>query len=293
MRRLLTLLALVPVVLTTRVVCSKVPPGYEGIVVHNFGTQRGVDDFPIRTGMVVRNPFTTDLVKYPTFGHNYVWTQNVHEGKDFKGTGVDESISFNSDKGVPISADVGAVIRCKNGAAPHLFLAYRQDLAGLIDGIVRNEVRDALNRRASKMNVLDIIGPGKAALLDSAKADLNDGKLAADGLTFDALTFVAQLRLDPSVMTSINAVIQATQNADQAEAKVRQSKAEAEQVVATAKGAAESTVLTAKANAEANDILMKSLSPTLLQYQAIQQWNGVLPTVTSGATPFIQVPTAK
>ena len=40
---------------------------------------------------------------------------------------------------------------------------------------------------------------------------------------------------------------------------------------------------------DANQLLNASLSPTLVQWQAIQKWNGTMPTVTGGAMPFVDV----
>src|SRR5512145_688707 len=110
--------------------CAKVPPGYEGIIVKNYGSQRGVQDFPIKTGRVTYNLFTEDLHVYPTFGNNVVWDERDN----------DESISFNDTRGIPIDADVGVIIRVKESQSPALFLAYRKDLEQLIHSVVWNEV---------------------------------------------------------------------------------------------------------------------------------------------------------
>src|SRR3989344_2786291 len=59
--------------------CTKVEPGYVGIKVNQYGSQRGVEDFPIVTGRVLYNPFTEDVYKFPTFLQNVVWTQNEAE----------------------------------------------------------------------------------------------------------------------------------------------------------------------------------------------------------------------
>ena len=47
--------------------CTKVVPGYVGIKVNNWGSQRGVQDYPLKTGMVFYNPFTEDMYDFPTF----------------------------------------------------------------------------------------------------------------------------------------------------------------------------------------------------------------------------------
>ena len=38
-----------------------------------------------------------------------------------------------------------------------------------------------------------------------------------------------------------------------------------------------------------NLLLSQSVTEELIQWQAVQKWDGKLPSVTSGATPFIQV----
>jgi len=96
--------------------------------------------------------------------------------------------------------------------------------------------------------------------------------------------------MPPQVEDSINAVIEATQRAIEAQNKVAQSRAEADQRVAEATGIAQSTMIRAKAQADANQLLISSLTPMLIQYEALQKWNGTLPQVTgSGGMPFIQL----
>jgi len=50
----------------------------------------------------------------------------------------------------------------------------------------------------------------------------------------------------------------------------------------------------AEAQATANERLTRSLTPQLVQYEALQKWDGKLPQMTgSGAVPFIQIPSGK
>ena len=59
--------------------------------------------------------------------------------------------------------------------------------------------------------------------------------------------------------------------------------------VAKAEGEAQSTVVRAKAQAEANRMLQASFSQQLIQAKSIEKWNGILPQVSGGATPFIDL----
>lgn len=51
----------------------------------------------------------------------------------------------------------------------------------------------------------------------------------------------------------------------------------------------ETKIMNAEAEAKANKIIESSLSDKLLQKQALKRWNGTLPQVTSGATPFVNL----
>jgi regulator of protease activity HflC (stomatin/prohibitin superfamily) len=265
--------------------CTKVEPGWAGIRVKLYGSQRGVQDFPVITGRVWYNPYTEEIYQFPTYMQNVIWSAGSHEGNTY-----DESFTANSQEGVPFNFDVGVSYQIDAAQVPHIFLKFREDARTLTQIYVRNQVRDFFSIEASKMAIMQIVGPGKQTLLDRVLQDLR-GKLGPDGIRFDNISIIGKMRLPPQVEESINAVIEATQRALEAQNKVAQSKAEADQRVAEANGIAQSTLIRAKAQADANQILNSSLSANLIQYEALQKWNGILPQVTaSGATPFIQIP---
>ncbi len=80
---------------------------------------------------------------------------------------------------------------------------------------------------------------------------------------------------------AIEAKVTAEQQALAAKNKLEQIKFEAEQKVAEAKGKAEA--ITIESNA------LRS-NPQILELRALEKWNGVLPQVTGGAIPFINLP---
>jgi hypothetical protein len=55
------------------------------------------------------------------------------------------------------------------------------------------------------------------------------------------------------------------------------------------KGEAESILVVAQGQAKPNDALSRSISPILVQYKSIEKWNGILPQVSGGAVPFIDL----
>lgn len=267
--------------------CSTIPPGYEGIKVKMWGGQRGVQDYPIITGMVTYNPWNERIYTYPVFLQNVVWTRSPHEGGP-----NDESITFNSLEGAVMNADIAISYSIEPAKVPEIFVSFRQPIETVTDVFIRSKVRDAFSQTASKMKVVDIFGQGKSSLEGAVLARLN-ADLNPMGFTFHMVSIVGAIRVSDEVHASIDAVIQATQRAIEAENKVRQSKAEAEQAVATANGEAQSTLVKAQAQAQANLTVARSLTPELVQWQAIQTWDGHLPSVTGGAMPFIDVTKAQ
>jgi len=89
--------------------------------------------------------------------------------------------------------------------------------------------------------------------------------------------------------------MEATQNSIQAENRVRQVRAEADQAIAEAHGAAEAArqraqgeadavLIRARADAKANEIIRYSTTGTVLQYRALERWDGKLPLMNGGGS---------
>jgi regulator of protease activity HflC (stomatin/prohibitin superfamily) len=255
----MTVLRLIVVLILVAAIdaCTKVEPGYVGIKVNNWGSQKGLQDYPLKTGMVFYNPATEDMYDFPTFMVTRTWTQNVNEGNP-----TDESITFNSIEGTQVNADVAITYFFQADKVPDIFVKFRAKPDVLTDGYIHNRVRDFLNREASNMKVVDIFGQGKQTILNNVKHDL-EAELGPIGIHFDSVSFTSALRVDQSVQDAINRVFQAAQDALAAQNKVVQAKAEADQVIATAQGAAQATLINAKAQADANQLLNASLTPTL------------------------------
>ncbi|MGH7282564.1 MAG: SPFH domain-containing protein [Polyangiaceae bacterium] len=290
-------IGIVVIVVVLMVGCSsttRIDAGHVGIRVKLAGTERGVQDMPVVTGWVFFNPLTEQIIIFPTSVQNVVWTASAHEGRS-----VDESITFSSNEGVNINADIGLSFHIEPTLAPKLYGRFRQnDLAILADGYVRNTVREAFNDVGSRMPVQEIYGAGKSKMLNDVVTNCRN-VLGKDGFVIDQLTINGALRLPQNVADAINRAMEATQNAIQSENRVRQVKAEAEQAITQAHGAAEAArqkaqgdgdalLIKARSEAKANEIIRLSTTPAVLQYRAIQAWDGKLPTYQAGGqTPLL------
>ena len=278
--------------------CETIEPGYVGIKVNQWGTDRGVDQYPILVGRVSFNSVSERIYKFPVYLQTYPWSANPLEGKH-----PDESLTFGSKEGLALGADVSIQYSFIQTKIPQLFLEFKADAETIRDGFLHQLVRDELNRVSSEYPVMDIMGPKKQELIDKAK-DLIKQKASPKGINVETLSFLSEIRpKDEKVKAAISNVVESLQQSVQAENLVRRKKAEADQQIETARGAAQSEVLKAeaeakailakaKAQAEANKLQAQSLSPELIQWNAIQKWNGQLPQMTGGgALPFVQLQT--
>src|SRR5450432_706981 len=279
---------------------TRIDAGHVGIKVNLAGSARGVQDIPVVTGWVFYNPLTEQIVAFPISVQNVVWTASLNEGR-----AVDESITFSSQEGVNVNSDIGLSFHIDSAKAPHLYLRFRQpDVLVLADGYVRNAVREAFNDIASRMAVQEIYGAGKGKLVSDVSNRLRD-VLGNDGFIIDQLTINGALRLPENVAQAINRAMEATQNAIQAENRVRQVRAEAEQAVAQAHGGAEAArqkaqgdadavLIRARADAKSNEIIRLSTTGNVLQYRAIERWDGKLPMMQGGdKTPLLTFDVSK
>jgi len=101
--------------------------------------------------------------------------------------------------------------------------------------------------------------------------------------------YFANIRFSPGYEGAVEAKQVAQQQVETQKQVLAQREIEAQQKVATAKGEAESILVVAQGQAKANDALSRSITPILVQYKSIEKWNGILPQVSGGAVPFVDL----
>ncbi len=254
---------------------------------------------PTVQGWVVYNPLTEQIVQFPTSVQNVVWTASHTEGSP-----NDDSITFSSKEGASINSDIGIAFHIDPAMAPKLYARFRQpNMAILANSYIRNAVREAFSESGAQLPVQEIYGAGKNKLLADVAKSVRDG-LAPEGMVIDQLTINGTLRLPENVVGSINRALEATQNAIQAENRVRQIKAEAEQAIASATGAADAArlkaageadaiLIRARAESKANEILRLSVTPAVLAYRQLEKWDGKLPMYAGTQLPMMTLDASK
>lgn len=243
---------------------TKVGQGHVGVKVNNVGSGAGVDKRSHGVGWYFTPPGVS-IYEYPIFTNNHTW-----DG--------DNRFTFQDKNGLSVSADVSVAYRADSAKAPILFQKYRTDMDGILQGAVRNTIRNAIVSEASRMTVDQIYGPQKAALIERARIKA-DNYLEPFGLHIEQLFWAGNINLPKSIQQQINARVANEQAAIAEQAKVATAEAQARARVASAEGRAKATQI------EADAI---SSNPAILQQRAIEKWDGHLPDyMSSGPLPFI------
>lgn len=114
-------------------------------------------------------------------------------------------------------------------------------------------------------------------------------RLAPYGFEVKQFT-INELRAPPAVMEAINQKNVMQQQSLTAQNELQKNTFQAQGDSIKAAGRAKAITAEAQAQAKANELLSRSITPTLVQYELVKKWDGKLPTVSGGATPMIQLP---
>lgn len=129
----------------------------------------------------------------------------------------------------------------------------------------------------------------RASLSSEIIESIND-KLNKQGIFVEDINIV-NFNFSEELNTAIEAKQVAEQNKLKAETEKEQTiieaQAAAEKITIAAKANADATLIEAKASAEANKLLNQSLSNKVINYNAVQKWNGELPKVSGSNGTFV------
>lgn len=273
---------------------SKVEAGYVGVKVNLLGSNKGVDSEVLGVGRYWIG-WNQELYKFPTFQQTAAWSKPADPASG--------AFQFQSKEGLSLSADVSMSYKIDPDKVHVLFQTYRRGLDEITDVYLYNSVRDTMVQFASNRTAENLYGEGKAAFIADVTNAVRE-KMKPVGIDIDYIAIVGNVWLPAQVKQAIDAKVQAGQLAAQRETEVATAKAEAEKAVATAEGEARSRKAIADANAyvvlqeakaqkQANEMLAKSITPELIEYNKTLRWDGKMPSVVGGATPLLSMPSVK
>ena len=253
MKKLIFILAISVMAMGSLTSCERVDAGHEGILVDLYGSDKGVNDVSLVTGMVCFNPFTQMVYEYPTFVQTVdypAFTINAKDGSEFT---VDPTIS----------------LKITDGQAAPIFRKYRKDVPDIINGPLFNHVRDAFRIQLNKFTTDEIV-----SMRDSIEKAVERQLITIlnrEGFQLEQLT--SGLKYPQTIVEAVNQKNKAIQDAQKAENEVKVAEAQARKLV-----------VAAEAEAEANRLRTQALTPAVLQKAWIDKWDGSVPSIITGGS---------
>jgi regulator of protease activity HflC (stomatin/prohibitin superfamily) len=157
---------------------------------------------------------------------------------------------------------------------------------GYADRVIQPMEQEVVKATTARYTAAELITKREEVRLD-IKAMLTD-RLRERGIVVEEVSIV-NFDFSKSFNDAIEAKVTAEQLKLKAENDLQRIKVEAEQTITQANATAVSKLAIATAEAQSLKLQRQEITPQLIQLRAIEKWNGVLPTVSGGAVPFINV----
>jgi len=257
-----------------------ISPGNTGVIFNIWtGSLRTVPQ-----GIAWRVPFITAVQSYPTALRTYTMVRRSGEGSAHG----DDSIDLPTREGQHITQDISVTYNTSEDLAAQVFKAFRgADISDIEATFVRRTIITVAQNTAGQMSLSEVISAKRNDLQENIQKTLLV-ELEKMGFHLDKVNLGAS-HLPQSLEKQMQEKMAAQQQAQQAEYELQKQQMLAKAEVAKAEGEAQSILVKAKAQSEANRLLQSTLSTNLIQSKAIDKWNGILPTVSGGSTPFVDL----
>jgi regulator of protease activity HflC (stomatin/prohibitin superfamily) len=226
--------------------------GERGVVFNKFG---GVEPVVLGEGLRFKIPFVQDIIP------------------------MDVKIQKSETRADASSRDlqmVSSTIALNYHVSPDAANQIYQDVGlGYKQRIIDPAVQESVKAATANFTAEELI-TRRPEVSSQIKNDLAT-KLIGRNIVVDEFS-ITELTFSDIFIQSIEAKQVAEQAAQKAENDLMRIKVEAEQ-----------TITAARAEAESQRLQSITITANILQLRAIEKWNGILPQVTSGATPFIDL----
>lgn len=264
----------------------RISPGEVGVLVNLFGSARGVEEKELSVGVHLVPPWKS-LYLFPVYEQNHQWVG-------------DDMFIFQTLEGLSVQAEIGITFNLVADKVHELFCKYRRGMDEITHLFIRNNIRDAINRAASRMTIEELYGAKKESFFKEVHTHVS-AELEPLGFHISHIYIIGKFQVPQAVSNALDKKIEAIQRAQQRENELRESEAEAKKEVAKAEGfarsqmvkaraEADSRLMQAQAEAKANELLNKSLTKELIKWRAVNQWDGVLPRVMTGGDSMLMLP---
>jgi regulator of protease activity HflC (stomatin/prohibitin superfamily) len=242
---------------------EKIDSGYKGLKVSLVGSQRGVTNYQYKTGWVVFNSWTEQVLEFPTYQQHIEYDDQVVITKGGFSATIKPTFNYSLRE-----SNIG-----------DMFVNLRLDIKQVEQGWLKNAIVGAVNDEANKWEVDSIF---------SHRQEFEAAIVTECNKRLTKWFIVSQLRTNITPPEALQeAIIAKTKAIQQAEASEQQALtaiAEGKRKVAVARADSAETIINAKATALAIELKQQKLSPMYIEYLKAQAWDGKLPTTMAGSS---------
>jgi regulator of protease activity HflC (stomatin/prohibitin superfamily) len=242
---------------------EKIDSGYKGLKVSLVGSQRGVTNYQYKTGWVVYNTWTEQVLEFPTYQQHIEYDDQVVITKGGFSATIKPTFNYSLRE-----INIG-----------DMFVNLRLDIKQVEQGWLKNAIVGAVNDEANKWEVDSIF---------SHRQEFEAAIVTECNKRLTKWFIVSQLRTNITPPEALQeAIIAKTKAIQQAEASEQQALtaiAEGKRKVAVARADSAETIINAKASALAIELKQQKITPMYIEYLKAQAWDGKLPTTVAGSS---------
>lgn len=241
---------------------TKVDAGYKGLKVKLTGSDRGVQQYEYKTGWVMYNSYTEQIIEFPMFQQHieYKDQEVITKGGFIANIKPTFNYSLKEDK-------VG-----------DMYVNLRLPVKDIEWGWLKTAIVGAVNDVANRWEV-DKIFTNREEFENAVKAECNKRV----GKWFDISQLMTNIKPPKAIQDAINSKTRAIQQAESEMQQAKTAQAEAMKKIAIARGDSAKAVIQASGEARANQLRQQTLSPLYIEYMKVQRWDGKLPSTTIGS----------
>jgi regulator of protease activity HflC (stomatin/prohibitin superfamily) len=242
-----------------------VPPGFVGVVV-----QLGqVQPYTLPSGAYFRPFLVQQVIDFETRVRPHSFKEIDASSKEYQSVKLTGTLNFSID---PQQAD-------------ELYARVGIDFA---DRVIDSAFADIVKEVVPQYGVSEIL-PKRDEIRTATKQKMQSA-LGRYGIVVEDV-YLANIAFSPEYTQAIEQKQVAQQAVEREREVLNQKKIQADQAEAQAKGEAAAEVARAQGSAAANKLLTESITPSLIEYQRVQKWDGRMPLYQGGtAEPSVLLP---
>ena len=242
---------------------EKIDAGNKGLKVNLVGNQRGVSSYQYKTGWVVYNTWTEQILEFPTYQQHIEYDDQIVILKGGFSATIKPTFNYS----------------LKENAIGDMFVNLRKPITDIEQFWLKNAIVGAVNDEANKWEVDSIFNHRQA--FEAAIVVECNKRLSK---WFNVSQLRTNITPPEALQESIIAKTKSIQQAQASEQQALAAIADGKRKIAVARADSAEQVINASAAAKVIKLKQNELTPMYIEYIKAQAWDGKLPTTMAGSS---------